>query len=447
MLVSRHEISRSHPGQRHPGGRSDANGPVPFVHFLLGHSGIGKTRSPMRAPRPTLLQSWRKALTCPRGGQPSIIRSTIISTITSLALLAAISPFSASAYDLGDDFSIGATVTGVFQRGEFAGPGIDDASRGVMVIDIDIGFQPSEQDEFQILISVASGNAIDAVSPFAVHPIYADDLEDDLENINRRGRDYLLTAWYKHTFALSEDTSLGVAGGIIEATDYVDDNAFANDEVGQFMNDAFVNNTLMVPPSFDVGVGGELDIGQRWSLRGVWMTTKNADEDNNLYRTYDYWGGQLGFHPNTDWGQGNYRLGIYGTSDAFARPGGGARTEGLFGLGLSLDQQIGDTFGAFARIAWQDDDAAIDHDALYSGGIHIDGSLWGRGGDEAAFGYAHLDGGNGEIQGTDIVEGYVKFGLSKHADLSLDVQYLDERTTSAKDPRGFIYGVRVNGYF
>nr|VFK22344.1 MAG: porin [Candidatus Kentron sp. LPFa]VFK35229.1 MAG: porin [Candidatus Kentron sp. LPFa] len=366
--------------------------------------------------------------------------------IASAVLLSALLPFSASALDITDKFSVDATVTGVFQHGEFSGARIDDASRGVVVTDIGINFRPTERDEFEVVVSIASGDALNTLSPFAAHPLYADDLTDALEDINGRGRDYLLRAWYKHTFALSQDTSLGLSGGIIEATDYLDDNAFANDEVSQFMNDAFVNNTLLVPPSFDVGVGGDLDIDERWSLRGVWISMKDPDRVDKPDKTYDYFGGQIGFHPQLAWGEGNYRLMAHGASDDFADPTG-AHSERLFGLGLSLDQQLGDDFGAFARFGWQEDDAAIDHDTLYSGGVYVSGKRWGRASDEAGLGYAHLSGGNGDIQDTDIVEGYIKFGFSEYADLSLDIQYLDERTKGQNDPRGFVYGMRVNAYF
>jgi hypothetical protein len=35
-------------------------------------------------------------------------------------------------------------------------------------------------------------------------------------------RDYLLQAWYKHTFTFGENHTLGLVGGIIDATDYLD---------------------------------------------------------------------------------------------------------------------------------------------------------------------------------------------------------------------------------
>nr|VFK53489.1 MAG: porin [Candidatus Kentron sp. TUN]VFK54832.1 MAG: porin [Candidatus Kentron sp. TUN] len=356
--------------------------------------------------------------------------------IVPTALFTAALSFSASAHDITDNFSVGATITGVLQHGEFSDASIKDQSQGTVVTDINVNFQPTDQDEFDLVVSFASGNGLNTVSPYSAHPPYADDLEDDLENINGRKRDYLLTAWYKHTFALSEDTSLGLTGGIIDATGYVDDNEYANDGVGQFMNQAFVNNTLMVPPAFDTGIAGELDISDRWSLRGVWMSTKN-----DVKRTYNYLAGQLGFHTES----GNYRLVAQGTSSDFASPTG--KKEGLFSIGLSLDQQINDTVGAFARFGWQDNDATVSHDALYSAGLNLNGKLWGRAGDEIGLGYAHLSGGNDVIEETDVMESYIKFQLSEYVDLSLDIQYPNEQKTGTADSKGFIYGARINAYF
>nr|VFJ69749.1 MAG: porin [Candidatus Kentron sp. FW] len=371
-----------------------------------------------------------------------------VSTIISAAFLTAASSLPALAYDVTDKFSIGATITGVLQHGEFSGANINDQSRGTVVTDIGVNFQPTNRDEFDLVVSFASGNGLNAISPYGSHPLYADDLEDDLENINGRNRDYLLTAWYKHTFALSETNSLGLTGGIIGATGYIDDNEYANDEVSQFMNEAFVNNTLHIPPDFDAGVAAELDLGDRWSVRGVWMSSKN-DLTLGSYttkRAYNYFAGQLGYHTES----GNYRLWAQGTSSDFANPAG-TKAESLSSIGLSLDHQLTDTVGAFARFGWQNDDANVNHDSLYSGGLNLNGSLWGRANDEIGIGYAHLEGGNGTVSGsireTDIMEGYIKFQFSEYADLSLDVQYLDEEKLGTGDPSGFVYGMRVNAYF
>ena len=56
------------------------------------------------------------------------------------------------------------------------------------------------------------------------------DLEDDVKDINGRGRNYLLTAWYRHDFPITPNNTLSATLGLIDATEYLDTNAFANDE-------------------------------------------------------------------------------------------------------------------------------------------------------------------------------------------------------------------------
>jgi len=358
-------------------------------------------------------------------------------------------PLSVFAYNLSENFSVEGTITSVFQHGAFSDTNIKDTTRGTVVTDITTNYRPTNQDELELVVSFASGDSLNDISPFST-PAYADDLEDDLEDINGRGRDYVLTAWYKHTFMISENTSFGLTAGIIDATEYVDDNTFANDEVSQFMNEIFVNNTLFVPPSYDAGIVGELEFAENWSLKGTWMNSKNVDrtveEENGLDRTYNYYAGQLEFHPKLAYGQGNYRLMAYATSNDFA-DSDGTGTKNIHGLNLSLDQELGETFGMFARFAWQDDDAGVDHDEFYTSGLWVNGSLWGRPNDEAGFGYAYLEGTNDSINDTDALEGYIKFQLFDHADISFDVQYVDQETDNEEDdPYGFIYGIRLNAY-
>src|SRR4030043_2433333 len=156
-------------------------------------------------------------------------------------LFVVLSPFLAFAYDVNDKLRIEGTLTGVSQYGDFDVDGIDNADRGAAVLDLGMNFHPSDSDEFQITLSYADGNGLNPIFPFSLVP-FADDLEDDLKDINGRNRDYLLEAWYKHTFVLSENVSLGITGGIIDSTGYIDDNNVANDECGQFMNEVFVNH-------------------------------------------------------------------------------------------------------------------------------------------------------------------------------------------------------------
>lgn len=353
-------------------------------------------------------------------------------------------PSSTNAYDVNEKLTIEGTLTGIYQYGDLDAEGKDDTDRGAVVLDLGINFHPTEKDEFQITLSYAAGNGLNYLEPFSLVP-YADDLENDLKDINGRNRDYLLEAWYKHTFTLSKSVSLGITGGVIDATKYIDDNKFANCECSQFMNEVFVNHTNVNLPSYDIGGIVELNIFNL-SIRGLMMNTKFEIEDD-VFRGYNYYALQLGYTINTSLGEGNYRVYGFTTNDRF--PCWDERDEGsLYGYGISADQELSQIIGVFARFSWQNDKAVITHDKVFSGGINISGKLWGRETDEIGLGVAYLDGADcGNIDNTNAFETYAKFKISDFSDITFDVQYVNDNMKHEKNKDGFVYGIRVNAYF
>lgn len=374
----------------------------------------------------------------------SITLSKIITCVLLAFFFTLSAPFLTYAYDINDKFSLEGTLTGVYQYGVWNAEDVDDTGRGAAVLDLGANFHPTDIDEFQVTLSFAAGNALNDKAPFSLVP-YADDLEDDLKNINGRNRDYLLEAWYKHTFTLSENTSLGITGGIIDSTAYIDDNKFANCECSQFMNEAFVNHKNVNLPSYDLGGVIELDISNV-SIRGLAMNT-NYEADVDTWENYNYFALQLGYTVDTSLGEGNYRIYGFMTSKRF-QDWDETGKESLQGFGISADQQLSSVIGVFARLGWQDDAAVIDHEAAYSGGVNINGNLWGRGNDEIGIGYAYLTGADGaDIDNTSAFEAYTKFQLTTFSDITLDIQYMADNYKHDEDIDGFIYGVRVNAYF
>jgi porin len=295
-----------------------------------------------------------------------------------------------------------------------------------------------------VTLSFAAGNGLNHLNLFSLAP-YADDLEDDLKDINGRNRDYLLEAWYKHMFTLSKDASLGITGGIIDATAYIDDNKYANDEVAQFMNEAFVNHKNVNLPSYDLGGVIELNVSD-FSIRALMMNSE-FETDGEDFKNYNYYALQLGYTLKTSLGEGNYRIYGFTTNDEFPC-WDGEDTDSLQGFGISFDQEMGKIIGLFARVGWQDDTAVIDHDDVYSVGLNINGKLWGRENDEAGLGYAYLSGADkGDIDNTNTIEVYTKFKISDFSDITLDIQYIDDNMKRDDDRKGVIYGVRANAYF
>jgi porin len=368
-----------------------------------------------------------------------------VSTLKLLVLFTlCLIPFSANAYDLNEKLTIEGTLTGVYQYGDLNIKGRDNAGRGAAVLDLGANFHPTDADEFQITLSFAAGNGLNYLNLFSLTP-FSDDLEADLKNINGRDRDYLLEAWYKHTFTLSKDVSLGITGGIIDATAYIDDNKFANDEVAQFMNQVFVNNKNVNLPSYDLGGVIELNISD-FSIRALMMNSK-FESDENGFKNYGYYALQLGYNLKTSLGEGNYR--IYGFTTSKSFPCWDEEdVDRLQGFGISADQQLSPIIGVFARLDWQNDAAVIDHETGYSGGININGKLWGRKNDETGIGYAYLTGADeADLDNTNAIEAYTKFKMSDFSDITFDIQYIDDNMKRGDDRKGIIYGVRVNAYF
>jgi porin len=349
--------------------------------------------------------------------------------------------------DIAKYVSIGGVLSGVYQYEWVDGPPeVDDQGRGALSFQPEISITPTENDEIFILLGFAAGNGLPGVSPFNL-ATWAAGLEDDVKDINGRNRSYLLQAWYGHTFEFSEDHVLGLIGGIIDSTDYLDDNVYANDEYTQFMNEALVNGPNAFLPSWDIGGAVEWDFGP-FGARGVYMNIGENDDGNN----FNFYGSQLMYTLNISFGEGHYRVLYNWTSNAFLNPEGTSKERRDILL-FSFDQAFGDIFGAWIRFAFGSDSALVNYTTAYTGGINISGHLWGREQDNIGIGYGYLDGAEQteeSLKNTHVAEAYVNFGLYEYLSLTFDLQYMKDRyvaTASGNNVDGWIAGVRATCEF
>jgi porin len=169
-------------------------------------------------------------------------------------------------------------------------------------------------------------------------------------------------------------------------------------------------------------------------------------DENDDGNSFTFWGTQLGYTTETRFGEGTYRVFFVKSTDDFLDPRGIGEQSRL-AVGLSFDQQLGETFGAFLRLAWQDDDAAVTYDSIYSGGINRRGGVWGRPGDEIGLAYGFLDGGNQDLRRTHVAELYYRVALSEHFALTADAQYIRDTAKSVDGPDGFVLGLRFTVEF
>lgn len=333
------------------------------------------------------------------------------------------------AYDLTDTLSVNGMLAGTYQYQLLDSESGDDDGGGAVIFQPELSLRPTDRDEFFVKLGFAADNGINDQTPFTLAP-WAADLENDVQGINGRNRDYLFEAWYKHVFQLGPEHELGVSGGIIDATAYLEDTAFADDEFTQFLNEVFVNGPQSLKPSYDLGVALEWRFNAV-SLRVVVMDV-GANDDGSAYT---FFGAQLAYTVDTPLGTGTYRLLGVATTEDFLNPAG-TQQEPLSGLTLSLDQELGELLGIFMQLGWQSDDAAVDFQAMYAGGIHISGALWRRSQDHLGLGYAYLDGGNTGIEHAHVVELYVLIALNDIVAFTADLQYIDENVEGGNGPKG-----------
>jgi hypothetical protein len=345
------------------------------------------------------------------------------------------------AYDLNDRLSVGGVIAGDMQCQRLSEKaGAHNECDHALPIQPELSFRPTDADELFVKAGFANGNGLNDKSPFVLVP-WAADLHHNVKDINGNNRDYLLTAWYRHTFSLAADSTLAATVGLVDATDYLDENAYANDEYTQFMNQALVNGPNAFLPSYDRGGALGWEAGP-WSLRGVVMKVNENDAGNE----FTFYGAQLGYTLQTGLGEGNYRVLVDRTSKDFLGKDGETGNK-CASIMFSFDQQLGDVVGAFLRFGWQDDDAAVVYDSIWSGGINIKGSPWHRDEDNIGLGYAWLDGGNQEVRQSQAAEGYYRFVINTRLALSADVQYMIDELHNQENPQGFIFGLRLTAEF
>ena len=350
-------------------------------------------------------------------------------------------------YEINDKLSIGGIIAGIGQYQSISdAPGFENEGRGLILFEPEISFTPTDNDELFVKFGFGAGNGLDGEgrSPFMIAP-WGGNVQDDYKDINGRNRDYLLTAWYKHTFSFSADHTLGITGGIIDATDYLDENAFSNDEYTQFMNAALMNGPNAFLPSYDIGAAIEWEIGG-FSVKGVAMAMGSNGEEGDLDEPYNFYGMQFAYTVDFGLGEGNYRLIVDTTSSDFSNVAG-TKKERLACALISFDQQLGEILGGWIRFGWQDDKAAVDCKSIYSGGLNISGGLWGREYDNIGIGYAHVIGGNLDVAHSDIFEIYSRFVLNDIFAVTGDVQYMKDSMKEGDSPKGWIFGLRMTAEF
>jgi len=343
---------------------------------------------------------------------------------------------SVEAHELTDKLSLDGVLSGAVQCQRLADDSAgDDTCKSAIPLQPELTYRPARHDRLFLKLGFAAGNGLNDVSPFNIPP-WGADLEDDVENINGSGRDYVLEAWYEHVFELDRRNRVGITLGIIDASQYLDQNAFANDEYSQFMNPALSNAPNTFFPAYDLGIAAEWYI-DKWAFAGVLMDVHQFTSPDK----YTFYGLQAGYRLETKLGTGNYRASLNGDRSFIDLAGTSKQKNDI--LIISIDQQFGNTIGAFSRIGWRLDNESINYRAIYSGGIDIRGAAWGRILDNIGIGLVYLDGGNRRINNSRIAETYYRMVMNPYLALTADIQYMRDEYFQIAGAEGFIYSLRA----
>ncbi len=347
---------------------------------------------------------------------------------------------SAEAHELTENLSLDGVLSGAVQCQQLTDDTVgDDTCKSAIPLQPEFTYRPTRHDRLFLKLGFAAGNGLNDVSPFNI-PSWGADLEDDVENINGSGRDYLLEAWYEHVFEFDRRNRLGVTLGIIDASQYLDQNAYANDEYSQFMSPALSNAPNTFFPSYDFGIAAEWYIGD-WALSGVLMDVHQVNSPDK----YTFYGLQAGYRLDTKYGTGNYRISLNGDRDFIDEAGRSKQKNDI--VIISIDQQFGNKIGAFTRVGWRVDDELINYRAIYSGGIDIRGATWGRILDNIGIGLVYLDGGNRRIIRSRIAEAYYRMVINPYLAFTADIQYMRDEYFQLAGTEGVIYSFRATVNF
>ncbi len=345
----------------------------------------------------------------------------------------------AQAWDLGHGLSVDLALRGIGQHGVFSGP----ASRagGAALLDVAPRWEPTPDDVVFLWARFAAGNGLNAHTPTVLAP-YGGDLGDDVRGIDGTDRSYLLEGWVQRRIPMKGLGVFRLTLGIVDVARFIDENDYANDQDGQFMNQALVNVAKSVLPNYEPAAVLQWDRGP-WSLRAAGVL---GSLDNSMH--LDYGAGELVYTAQTPWGEGHTRVLGFLSGPGHPAPDGRMHDRRIAAVALNMDQALGDTLGVFFRGQVQAERGDGVYRSMLSGGAVWSGRAWGRPSDRVGIGYAMLEGmDHTGLRGTQLVEVYWRWRLGKAVDWSLDLQWMRDDYRHGSDVEAWIGGLRANVVF
>ena len=259
-------------------------------------------------------------------------------------------------------------------------------------------------------------------------------------------------AWFEHKFT----DKFAVTAGIIDPTQAVDDNAYANDETTQFLGSMFRNaaNIGFSDNAFGVKATYETDIAD-FAVQYI-----DASDYKDITRN-GFVSAQVNFKPGfIDEKEGNYRIfGWTNTNDYEKLDGTGDGKEKDYGFGLSLDQQFTDIFGAFARYSWNRGDIGSDIGgteetiigSAHSWSLGLQANVKGIGEEDVvAIAYGQVipsseykDNVNENAKSENHLELYYSWNVTDYLSISPDFQMIENPYYNEDDDTAYVGTIRM----
>jgi len=343
---------------------------------------------------------------------------------------------------LGDRFgslSIHGSIVGYWQGAnepEIGGVNFNSSNGAGYAADLELTFQPLEHGEFYMRLHAGEGQGADKdLAPSGALFANLNTIADD----NPHGQFMnLLEAFYTHKFL---NGGLSVAIGKTEQERFIDENAFANDEKTQFVGKPFVNNPVLDGENeYGPIIAATVSPLENLSLVALIASSSHGGRKDSWNNVQDqrFLAAQLAYSPKIGERAGHYR--VYAWDATYDHPDltHPDTDKPGWGVGLSLDQEIFEKVGVFARFAYNNKHV-YPVEWFWSLGAGLKGVVPTRGDDVLGIGIAGLvatgdldkataDTGfllTGDNEGTEYhLEAYYRIAISEHVAITPDVQYV-----------------------
>ena len=275
-------------------------------------------------------------------------------------------------------------------------------------------------------------------------------------------------------FSLSELTGLE-AEFVPDGTDLILNATWtndANDETSQFLGDIFRNAPVISFGDNAIGLKAvyetdSIDIAAQYlNVENTVEIGPDEEVNNDDITRHGFVSAQVNFKPGfIEDMEGNYRVYVWGLLDGGVKWEDGKNTTD-YGFGVSIDQQLSDIFGVFARYSWKRDDAVSSTIGAFEGDIESPcNQTWSIGaqakikalGDEdivgLAFGQMMIsdkakDAYEYDFKAEDHLEVYYSWNISDYLAVTPSIQYVNNICGGASEDFGtdnsaFVGSVRM----